>query len=132
MDDWSKVMDNFPLIFLGQVFLQFFKGAMMKTFFSLSSAFFLALTSISLAQQTPQIGLVFNTPQSYNGYTLFAPDFTTTYLIDNCGRTVKTWQSQYMPGQSAYLLEDGSLFRPARTNASRTFTVGGTGGRLER
>ncbi|MCU0426608.1 MAG: aryl-sulfate sulfotransferase [Candidatus Kapabacteria bacterium] len=87
---------------------------------------------VVFAQQSQQIGLIRNTSQSFNGYTLFAPDFTTTYLIDNCGRTVKTWQSQYIPGQSAYLLEDGSLFRPARTNASRTFTTGGTGGRLER
>jgi hypothetical protein len=105
----------------------------MKTLFLGSAVFLLALSSICFAQQTPQIGLVLNTPQSFNGYTLFAPDFTTTYLIDNCGRSVKTWQSQYVPGQSAYLLEDGSLFRTAKLTTNRTFSnIGGAGGRLER
>ena len=105
----------------------------MKTLFLGSAVFLLALSSICFAQQTPQIGLVLNTSQSFNGYTLFAPDFTTTYLIDNCGRSVKTWQSQYVPGQSAYLLEDGSLFRTAKLTTNRTFSnIGGAGGRLER
>jgi hypothetical protein len=36
------------------------------------------------SQQT--VGLINNTIDSYNGYTLFAPmTGTTTYLIDNCG-----------------------------------------------
>ncbi len=105
----------------------------MKTLFLRVFVFLLALSSICFAQQTPQIGIVLNTPQSFNGYTLFAPDFTTTYLIDNCGRAVKTWQSQYVPGQSAYLLEDGSLFRTAKLTTNRTFSnTGGAGGRLER
>ncbi len=86
------------------------------------------------AQQAQLIGLVRNTTQSFNGYTLFAPaDYTVTYLIDNCGRAVKTWQSQYVPGQSAYLLEDGSLFRTANPKTNRTFSnTGGAGGRVER
>lgn len=86
------------------------------------------------AQQAQQIGLIKNTAQSFNGYTLFAPtDYTVTYLIDNCGRAVKTWQSQYVPGQSAYLLEDGSLFRTANPKTNRTFSnTGGAGGRVER
>lgn len=85
------------------------------------------------AQQAQQIGLIRNTTQSFNGYTLFAPEFTTTYLMDNCGRAVKTWQSRYTPGQSVYLLEDGSLFRPAKLTTNRTFSsTGGAGGRVER
>lgn len=85
------------------------------------------------AQQAQQIGLIRNTAQSFNGYTLFAPDFTTTYLIDNCGRAVKTWQSKYLPGQSVYLLEDGTLFRSAKLTTNRTFSnTGGAGGRVER
>lgn len=95
----------------------------------------LLLGAILHAQPMPetQLGLISNSAQSFNGYTLFAPDFTTTYLIDNCGRVVKTWQSQYIPGQSAYLLEDGSLFRTAKLTTNRTFSnTGGAGGRLER
>lgn len=105
----------------------------MKTLTMLTAAFCFVLSSRVSAQQTSQLGLITNAPQSYNGYTLFAPNYTTTYLIDNCGRTVKTWQSQYEPGQSAYLLEDGSLFRPAKLTTNRTFSnTGGAGGRLER
>lgn len=94
----------------------------------------LLLGAILHAQPMPQLGLISNSAQSFNGYTLFAPaDFTTTYLIDNCGRIVKTWQSQYDPGQSAYLLEDGSLFHTAKLTTNRTFSnTGGAGGRLER
>jgi len=68
----------------------------------------------------------------YPGYNLFAPiGSTNTYLIDNNGSIVHTWSSNYRPGQSAYLLEDGSLLRTANTGGS-LFNVGGTGGRVER
>ncbi len=81
------------------------------------------------AQQT--IGLFLNTEDSYNGYTLFAPmTFTTTYLIDNCGEKVHSWDSTYRPGQSAYILEDGTLLRTGNTSNS-TFNVGGSGGIIE-
>lgn len=97
-------------------------------------ALWVLCTVVLHAQQVQPIGLIRNTAQSFNGYTLFAPaDYTTTYLIDNCGRAVKTWQSQYVPGQSAYLLEDGSLFRTANPRTNRTFSnTGGAGGRVER
>jgi hypothetical protein len=66
-----------------------------------------------------------------NGYVLFAPNnATTTYLIDRCGKQVKTWSSAYKPGQSAYLLPNGTLFRTANVN-NTTFVAGGQGGRVE-
>ena len=81
-------------------------------------------------QQT--VGLFLNTEDSYNGYTLFAPDFAkTTYLIDNCGYLVHTWESEYYPGLSAYLLEDGSLLRTARLPGNM-YDNSGNGGRVER
>lgn len=65
------------------------------------------------AQQT--IGLFENDSLSYNGYTLMSPMGTImTYLLDNCGQVVNTWQCTGFPTFSAYLLEDGSLLRPAR------------------
>ncbi len=81
------------------------------------------------AQNT--IGLFLNTPESYNGYTLFAPlTNTTTYLIDNCGEKIHSWNSSYAPGNSVYLLEDGTLLRTGnKTNT--TFNVGGSGGIIE-
>lgn len=77
-------------------------------------SFFLVLSSVNLhAQQT--IGLFANTPDAFDGYTLFAPiNNTETYLIDNCGEKVHSWSSNYRPGLSCYLLEDGTLLRAGR------------------
>ena len=53
---------------------------------------FCTITSFSFGQQT--IGLFTNTPEAMNGYTLFAPlADKTTYLIDNCGQMVHSWES---------------------------------------
>ncbi len=81
------------------------------------------------SQQT--VGLFTNTTQSFDGYTLFAPiGSTTTYLINNCGEKVHSWPSNYRPGQSVYLLENGNLLRTGNTNNS-TFNAGGKGGIIE-
>jgi hypothetical protein len=75
------------------------------------------------------------------GYVLYAPlTSTSTYLIDGENRAVKEWKSTYKPGQSAHLLDDGSLLRAgmmkdddnffakivaALPNAALGFNVGG-------
>ncbi|MCP4705400.1 MAG: hypothetical protein GY865_12420 [candidate division Zixibacteria bacterium] len=69
------------------------------------------------------IGLLLNTPQAFDGYTLFAPmSSTTTYLIDMEGRLINSWGSAYTPVSSVYLLENGNILRTARVEV---------GGRLE-
>jgi hypothetical protein len=66
-----------------------------------------------------------------DGYVLFAPiNSTNTYLIDKCGKQVKTWSSTYKAGQSVYLLPDGTLFRTGNAN-NTTFVAGGQGGKVE-
>ena len=71
------------------------------------------LTINSYSQQT--VGLFLNTPESFNGYTLFAPiKSNITYLITNCGEKVHSWNSQYQPGLSCYLLENGVLLRTGK------------------
>ena len=87
---------------------------------------FLSMVQLLAAQQT--IGLFQNGPEAYNGYTLFSNN-ETTYLIDNCGDLVHTWQSNYFPGNSLYLLENGNLLRTARIPGD--FSGGGIGGRIE-
>lgn len=74
----------------------------------------LVLLSVNTyAQQT--VGLFMNSPQSFNGYTLFAPiPSEITYLINNCGEKVHSWSSQYQPGLSCYLMENGVLLRTGR------------------
>ncbi|MEZ4921356.1 MAG: aryl-sulfate sulfotransferase [Saprospiraceae bacterium] len=65
-----------------------------------------------------------------DGYTLFAPQFSTnTFLIDNCGKKINEWTSNYLPGLGTYLLEDGRLLRAAKI--PNGFVVGGTGGAVE-
>ena len=73
------------------------------------------------------VGLIMNdTTQSYNGYTLFAPNTSkTTYLIDNDGKLVHQWESKYVPALSAYLLEDGTLLRSAKVEDPSATTTGG-------
>jgi len=78
------------------------------------------------------VGLFENGPESFDGYTLVSANGATrTHLIDNCGRVINQWDSDYRAGESAYLLDDGSLLRTARIN-SQTFNGGGIGGRIER
>jgi hypothetical protein len=61
------------------------------------------------------LGLFTNSPQALEGYTLFSPhDSKTTYLIDNCGELIHSWESEYLPGLSDYLLENGVLLRAGR------------------
>ncbi len=77
------------------------------------------------------VGLFLNTSKAFTGYTLMAPKHNTvTYLIDNEGRVVHQWKSDYEPGQSAYLLENGHLLRAGMLRVQGG-TGGGGGGRIE-
>jgi len=87
------------------------------------------VAELSAAQTT--VGLTQIGEGASQGYTLFAPmQSRMTYLIDNKGRLVHTWLSQYHPGLSVYLLENGDLLRTANVN-NPNFGAG-LGGRVER
>jgi len=65
-------------------------------------------------------------------YTLFAPQSSfTTYLINYKKEVVHTWESDYIPGHSAYLLENGNLLRTAFLGAHPVFLSGGMGGGIQ-
>ena len=92
---------------------------------------FLLLAALPLAAQQQTVGLFLNDAKSFRGYTLFAPlRSTTSYLIDNDGKLVRSWQSTLPPGDAVYLLENGHLLRTGNVN-NRTFTSGGQGGRVQ-
>ena len=77
-----------------------------------------------LGQNT--VGLILNEPDSFEGYTLFAPNnSTTTYLIDNNGLLVNQWESAFSPGLTVYLLEDGHLLRAAKVESDNSTDIGG-------
>lgn len=84
---------------------------------------------ISSYSQEQTVGLFVNNEESLNGYTLFTNN-TTTYLIDNCGFEVHSWESSLRPGLAVYLLEDGSILRCNRISGN--FGGGGAGGHFER
>ncbi|HUT91424.1 MAG TPA: aryl-sulfate sulfotransferase [Thermoguttaceae bacterium] len=85
----------------------------------------------SPAPEGQTVGLFKNSAQAFPGYTLFAPKHhTLIYLMDNEGRAVHSWKSDYEPGQSVYLLENGHLLHCCFTK-NKGFTRGGEGGRLE-
>ena len=77
------------------------------------------------------LGTLKNDLGTYDGYTLFSPNFSTeTYLIDNCGRVVHQWTSTYRPGVSVYLLENGNLLRTGGRDEA-VILVGAKGGQIE-
>ncbi len=86
---------------------------------------FIVYISLGIAQENT-VGLILNDKnQSYNGYTLFAPNLARiTYLIDNNGKLVHQWTSDFIPGMSAYLLENGNLLRAAKITGSGQRTGG--------
>ena len=82
------------------------------------------------------MGLIACSNATSLGYTLFSPmPSTTSFLIDNHGREVHTWESPggHRPGLSSYLLEDGDLLRTANIaqQAVGDFSGGGTAGKIE-
>jgi hypothetical protein len=94
----------------------------------------LLLTSLPAGAQSQMVGVIVNEDSAFEGYTLFAPKhYTMTYLIDNDGQIVNSWESDYEPGQSVYLLENGHLLHTSLWGAERnpTFSGGGEGGRVE-
>ena len=106
------------------------KSSQFKFMKKLLFSILLFLTIVSFSQ-TATIGLLQNSTDSYNGYTLFAPtSYSKTYLIDNCGKLIHTWSSSYNPGLSVYLLENGNLLHTGTTKNSY-FNSGGSGGIVE-
>ncbi len=94
--------------------------------------FFLGL-SISATGQDQTVGLFSIKSAASEGYTLYSPmNHTTTWLIDNCGKVVNSWESDFQPGLSTYLLENGDLMRTAKLFPNDFGIVGGIGGRIER
>lgn len=95
---------------------------------------FILITFLSFCFSNAQtVGLIQHDAGSLDdGYVLFSPiSSTSTYLINKCGKQVKTWSSTYRPALSAYLLENGTLLRTGNTN-NATFTAGGKGGIIQK
>jgi hypothetical protein len=85
----------------------------------------LTLTAAS-ADQT--VGLFVNKKDACEGYTLFAPSYWyKTYLINNQGLQVNSWESDHIPGLGgmAYLSDDGCLYRSVLVDTHPVLNGGG-------
>ncbi len=98
----------------------------MKKYYILS-VFVLIITNL-YAQNT--VGIINNSAEAYNGYTLFT-SHKSTYLINNCGEIINKWTSNYIDGKSVYLLEDGSILR-AGVIENPDISIPGIGGIIEK
>jgi len=73
------------------------------------------LACMSLYAQEQTVGLFVYDSSAHDGYNLFGSiRSNVTYLMDMYGRQVHSWQVDYPPGNSVYLLENGHLLRPSR------------------
>ena len=91
-------------------------------------------TNTQAPSQIPPTIEVVEIPVDTSGYYLYAPmTSTTTYLINEEGNTVHTWESEYNPAASVYLLENGNLLRTGSVGreGNDTFNAGGSGGVVE-
>ena len=72
-----------------------------------------ALTTLNAQPRT--VGLTtYQEKDHQKGYYLLSPMVNgckSSYLLDDCGRVVKTWQGGGMPGTACILGKDGSLIR---------------------
>jgi len=71
--------------------------------------------------------------QSFDGYTLFAPEmWRYTYLINNNGTIVNMWKSDYIQALGTYLLDNGNLIRTcSKIIPNPNFITGGFTGCVE-
>jgi hypothetical protein len=88
-------------------------------------------SSVTNAQERT-VGLIINEDSAFVGYTLFAPmPYNITYLIDNNGLLVHSWQCDYRPRFAAGILENGNLLRAGKLGVNPEFTAGGAGGIIQ-
>jgi hypothetical protein len=92
--------------------------------------FILMVLTYSLVNAQNTVGTISVIDNVYRGYTLFSIH-KKSYLIDNCGRVVKEWNSSFTSGNAVYLLPNGNLLRAGREDGLSSIVFGGIGGVVE-
>jgi len=91
----------------------------------------LLLLLLNIVEGQNTVGTTSITEEAYDAFTLFTAH-TKSYLINNCGEIINEWNSNFLPGNAVYLLENGNLLRAGRlSNENTTITFPGTGGIIE-
>ena len=90
------------------------------------------LCSVAFAGDDITVGVTISTPDVTPGYVLFNQlEDETTYLIDNAGRLVHSWETTTPPGNAMYLTDDGLLIRCGDPGPNPVFSAGGDAGLIE-
>jgi len=81
---------------------------------------------------TPR-GVLVNEAGAFPGLTFVTPlKGEKGYLLDLDGSIVHEWSFDSSPGEWAYLMDDGTLWRSARQDEDQAFGGGGIGGKLQK
>ena len=107
---------------------------MLRSFTIILFSCFFLLTD-ALAQNT--VGLLsYDKDRSFEGYNLIYPHGQpNVYLLNNCGEIVHVWTDdpEYRPGNTAYITEEGMLYKTKRlaSTANDSIKAGGQGAIIE-
>jgi hypothetical protein len=98
---------------------------------------FSLIANFNVHSQENTVGvLTYDKEETFDGYNLIYPNFQSdVFLIDNCGQVIHRWtdEESNRPGNSAYILNDGTLLKTKRPSSSpvSSFSNGGAGGIIE-
>ncbi|PHR30877.1 MAG: hypothetical protein COA38_09625 [Fluviicola sp.] len=69
---------------------------------------------------------------TYDGYSIMHPlNFDTSYLIDNCGKVINNWPSDFLNSTFAEITTNGTLIRSSVDPNTTSFQAGGGAGILQ-
>lgn len=85
-------------------------------------------------KEAKKFGVVRKEEGAFPGYTLISPlSSLRTFLVDLNGHVVHWWDADCKVGQTAYLMEDGTLWRAGKAADSGQFPDrAGSGGRIQK
>lgn len=83
---------------------------------------------------TEKYGILKKSPEAFLGYTLLSPlSSLRTFLVNLDGEVVHWWDTDRKVGQTAYLMEDGTLWRAGKSERSFQFPDrAGSSGRIQK
>ena len=107
-----------------------------KNRIAILAGFFSLCISSALFAQIHTVGLLSVSQEKVqDGYTLIYPhNQGTVFLLNNCGQVVHRWEdTSFLPGNSARLMNDGSIFitKGKSDNGNVWIKGGGGGGKIE-
>lgn len=91
---------------------------------------FVLLLTASILNGQNTVGTISVESNVYDGYTLFSIH-KKVFLINNCGEIINEWTSEYLPGNSVYLLPNGNILRAGEFENGSNINLGGIGGIVE-